>query len=480
MGLTESIDCNNAFNCTNMTITEFVNNVNCYGYFSCFESHILLSLNSTTEADIVCGGAYSCYHSNINLTADESPRIYCNGLFSCASASSIYIDHGTIECYGEQSCSNSTITTDTSESQIICSGYRACYNGIMTHVTTASLLGYSAAQNATFYSGQTDTDLIFKGPSSGDGATVYCNIGHICTIECYNNACNNLTLNNSLGGEFKVTCTDGDSEKSDLCPKGITFDLLEMYNDYNYSVINPNLITMKHFKPTTIDNSITVCDENDTINCQDAQECRNQQSITTTNGSVCCTGYESCRPQSDIFITTNSFESLVSTRCDGQTGCQDLTLINTTNGGDIYFSGYSSGKGIKQVIQSGNKTNVFCLGQGSCQNANSIENVNNVYCVAFASCVSATIESVNNVYIYGSGSDIVNSNGININNVTANIYCKGEKICATSSFKNVSGSIYATGMQSLYRSKLENIDNNVIAFGKQTVSSCSITNVNKV
>ena len=109
----------------------------------------------------------------------QNPHIYCNGLFSCAAVGSMYINEASIECYGEQSCSDSTITTASSGTKIVCAGYCSCCNSNVTYGTTAIMYGYLAV----------DTQLIFKGSSSGSKAIIYCNDGHICNIECSNNQC---------------------------------------------------------------------------------------------------------------------------------------------------------------------------------------------------------------------------------------------------------------------------------------------------
>ena len=111
---------------------------------------------------------------------------------SCSSVSSISAGD-TIECSGTRSCQDSTIT---GAPNIIGYGTRSLANALIS----SGGLGDTVSMN-------------FYGYGSLDGATITCELGDICNINCYGNACANSEL--ICIGVCTLNCDESDC---DNCP----------------------------------------------------------------------------------------------------------------------------------------------------------------------------------------------------------------------------------------------------------------------
>ena len=140
--------------------------------------------------------------------------LYCYGLYSCAFINNISMAGGWVYCNGELSCFGSTIIFPDSDDRLYCYGVRSCAELTLYSYASNYFNGYLSAQNATLYSMSSSSYYYFYDVSSGDGATIVCQSGHVCTVYCFSNACNNLILNCSdcilislsCGGEASGVC----------------------------------------------------------------------------------------------------------------------------------------------------------------------------------------------------------------------------------------------------------------------------------
>ena len=91
--------------------------VQCYGTFACFKSHLIQTTNRTKDSYISCGGLYSC--SNVGLIRNVKGIVFCAAEKSCYSSniqleSLIDYDDVTMYCRGHRSCAESNITNNGS------------------------------------------------------------------------------------------------------------------------------------------------------------------------------------------------------------------------------------------------------------------------------------------------------------------------------------------------------------------------------
>ena len=141
------IECYDIYSCLNQNITETgAAAVECYGLFSCaFE---FTTITSTSNGDIRCDGAYSCFNTSQIIHNDpfeSNAGIYCNGLLSCANVQFIYNNYGYISCQGQQSCYNSILNV-TNSRNVYCDSERACYKSTIISGGYNYVYGYLGAQ----------------------------------------------------------------------------------------------------------------------------------------------------------------------------------------------------------------------------------------------------------------------------------------------------------------------------------------------
>ena len=164
--------CHNVDQCALQSISDTTtrcdSNVECFGYFSCWQA---TKIESTVTASIYCYGAYSCYQSTlIQHTGSSYQTIFCYGLFACAQVESIYNANGSLHCLAELSCAESTVVIDAHDAY--CLGTRSCYRADLTVAGAMHLVGHLAAQDAILRAGDTSVDFHFEGDYAGNGAEV--------------------------------------------------------------------------------------------------------------------------------------------------------------------------------------------------------------------------------------------------------------------------------------------------------------------
>ena len=110
-----------------------------------------------------------------------------------------------------------TYTVNSSLRFVYGYGYRSAQNADITDAQSSSGLGYEAFKDAIIDSGRlTEMDLRMYGDSAGNGATVICRSGAVCSITCLGNACQNLKYRCESGATCNVTpsrCPTDNSKK---------------------------------------------------------------------------------------------------------------------------------------------------------------------------------------------------------------------------------------------------------------------------
>ena len=251
--------CNNAESCANSSVItrNGTDSIDCLGFHSC--GNAVLKVKGTGQ--IRCHGSYSCYNSpSIYATNKSFTGLECYGLQSCANSSYIYIHGGSISAEGEKSLYNSHVYLNNSGT-LNCFGDRSCANSIIYGSGYHSITGHLAAQNSVFISMTSGVIYDFHGASSGDGATIICSNDHSCTINCFGNACNNLTAicDDSTAGCDVSFANCEYAERSNNCPTdGYRLSTL-MYEDQliNYSI--PDINSLNNVSFSNYNNSFRNC-----------------------------------------------------------------------------------------------------------------------------------------------------------------------------------------------------------------------------
>ena len=223
------ISCTTALQCASTNITESSGVVQCYGYRSCDSSRI----NTThSGGDVYCEGAYSCINSDGIFVNDN---LQCLGLMSCSN-STLTNTNNEIYCHGEYSCFNSIIYSygTNSGENFECFGVGSCMESIIYLKNWILFSAMNAGKDSIIHIENNNTVIEFEGAWAGDGATVICDNGYLCHIDCWDNNCNGLTLSEN-GGSFDVTCYY-DVQYSNVCPNG------KNLSSFMYEI--PNLTNM--------------------------------------------------------------------------------------------------------------------------------------------------------------------------------------------------------------------------------------------
>ena len=198
--------------------------------------------------------------------------------------------------------------------------------------------------------------------------TLICNNGDTCNVNCYDNSCNNLTLIEN-GGTIVVTCYY-DAQKSEACPNGKQLSSF-MYNMpmLNDSTLISTISTSNGYS-TSYSNSYSLCNFNNTINCNDYNECNGNYGTTeiinsNVNGSICCSASQACSNVANILLNGTNSNGMSSIRCDAFLSCH-LSTITVLNGGNIYASSIRSCESC--TITATSVSDIFCNGDGACSN----------------------------------------------------------------------------------------------------------------
>ena len=475
--------CPDAFSCASQNISEINSSIECYGSSSCTKAPLI---ESKTQGWIQCYGSFSCYKASIIQHTDTGstsyPRgIFCYGLYSCSMVDYLYQKTGDVYCDGERACYQSNIIIIAGN--FVCYSERGCSDAIITGGSFNFLYGHLAAENTIFNTNSDVATYYFYGTSSGKNSTVICGDGHTCYIECYNNACNELTLrcNNITSNNCTFITDCRYAEKSDICPGGYShsdvllltgniYNMPELYDDYNYS---------HDINITTINNSKMYCNESGVINCDDYLECVSSSMLNSA--PVCCTAIYGCQSAFNISSDIDAVAAItindnVAIRCDGYFSCDDISgIIVAENGGNIYAAGRRAAKG-SGIIQSTIDYDIFCVANEGCH-GKTIRYARNLFCNGRDACQDAVlIELINNVFVYGYDG----AERAIISDIYENVYCGAYEACRDSVIRNIGNDVYGGGYEALYNATIENVTNSLIAFGIDVLYQATVINVTNV
>ena len=433
--------CDSAYQCYGTSRTN--PSIDCAGYHSC-DSASWTQL-STYSSDCSCSGSYSCYQG---LSFYNFGDYYCAGLFSCAYMTYLYSSDGTdVECYGEKSCVESLIYGY----DIYCYGFDSCVGSRIYLRGTLFIYSPMAAKDSLIYSDSNSVNLYFYGGYTGYDTTVVCDNGDICNIYCFDNGCNDLSLA-SVGGVFNITCEIG-SYNSSICPNETSYALTEnsLIKNAEFEWLDVINLYSSFNTPTQEAQFVdTICQNTNTINCDDYNDDECQSTFTNYNGSICCSGKFSCDYISIIThnnISSNNNNNIYNSshRCDGAASCAYSTL-KAINGGNIHSTAHQGA--IYSTIKGTNESNIFCNSYQACYESK-ISNGKNLYCLGYQACFQSNITGMN-----------------------GNAYCNSYRACDGVSLVNVIGNIYAIGQQALRSGSITNVGSSVSGYDFKVKKNC--------
>ena len=454
----QTIYCNYAFECASTSIYRASGFIGCDAYRSCDSSQITTAVNSVS-----CAAGYSCFGTP-SLSTSHYGR--CTALLSCAYGELYLTDGEPALCRGEKSCSQGTIHSNKNNI-IYCDGFGSCKESTIDTIGQTISEGFLSLKNGILESSSTGGIFDFIGAQTGYNATVVCNDGQTCYVNCYDNNCNDLKLIENSGSTIDVTCYY-DARYSEACPDGKVLssfmyeipsmiDIGEMWLEFNF-------VNGSGYDPCNVSVS-------NAIHCDDAGDYNDAQcstELTNINGPICCSGSSSC---ANIDVISNYTNITVlnsvnikntSIRCDGEGACSGSKLI--ANNGNIYSTGSSSASGATITATLG--YDIICTGQDSCSGS-VLSDSKNVYCFAYRACSGTVLSNVaDNVYLYGFEAGRY---GSVIKNIGGGVYCQGYTSCYDASISNVTGDVYVSGYQSFYDGEIQNVQGTLLAFGYQSL-----------
>ena len=500
--LTESISCDEAQSCSRQTITASNEDISCHGYRSCEACPLVDVFGNST---ISCDGSYSCYRiTTISLTHlptnnNAFPAVNCDGFYSCGKTTitsnnrTTTINY-TLNCNAEKSCFQSSIYNSN---YVSCSGDRSCQETNMHRAAEVTLTGHLAGLNTKFYTRRNLTigtnnnysnnnyyKYRFVGGYSGYNATIYCENGAKCFIECFGNGCNNLRVVTSDNSTSETNCTL--AEKSNICLDEYDYDL-----DLVLNILNSNMdidIDSSNFIPNLIDtsmstfeNSFATCMSNvkGAQMCEDYLQCTSRSVDTSdTLSPICCLADSGCSNiptiesvSTDIDLNSISVNDSII-RCDGEESC---TNVEEIVGSDIYITATGAGSSTNSIVPVGDrKFDVFITGQYAAMNVNQIQNVRHLYCMGYMSCFGIDIiEEIRNAFVYSAEGAKMST----MKDVSNNIYCAAKMACYATTVRNVTNSVHVNGYRALAKSLVGQISNRVIAVGYEAMDGSRLTDV---
>jgi len=178
----------------------------------------------------------SCSSANI-----LGSRIECHGVESCKAADAQ--SSGDLDCHGSGACTSGTYKAK----ETYCNGQNSCVDGHfegdaiilrgshsgaganIQNVATIEAFGKRSLENAQI-GGSRGFDVYMYGYEAGDGASISCSSGSVCTLHCHGNACANLAYTCEQGSdcslfngyEDRKDCAEDNSvhvtEDNTVCP----------------------------------------------------------------------------------------------------------------------------------------------------------------------------------------------------------------------------------------------------------------------
>eukprot|EP01084_Bolivina_argentea_P303790 524596_1 len=152
----------------------------CRGHRSCANADMILIMNST----LLCSASRSCEVIG-EIKGGERSNIICSGYRGCYDSK--IITKGDVYCEGSSGCQGGNITTSH---DVICSGYWGCY------------------QANIYISGDSSSSIILSGYGSGKSLSIFCREGAFCFIACRGtDSCSDGTIIECIGAQCEVECS---------------------------------------------------------------------------------------------------------------------------------------------------------------------------------------------------------------------------------------------------------------------------------
>ena len=466
------LQCNLERQCYNTTLTrtsDVWQAISCGGYQSCAFSTI------TEISSLSYYGAASGYKAKALTISSQSLSNSALGYLSNALVDTVS-SGAQAHCGGTLSCLGiSYLELKGTDSYVGCNAARSCahigtINGTQL-VTKMTIKGHSifAFYNSSMYSNGYGVNLTLTSHYSGYGATLYCQNGDDCVVNCEGNSCFNFNFICESGALCTVNCNNSGSIKSEInkydykyeyniCPNGwnSSDDVYDSENDMQFmmelekAVNITNYFIIPYYKELIEENKFLIKSEKCVIECMDygTNDCDhdwNSSSLITggndddeedNSGSICCYARSSCANQANV---TNSYTN-GRILCLAHDSCKnsDLTATNdvvalgddAASFSQIVFGrvmisgGFLGAEG--STIKYGDI--LICEGQSSCRDTN-IVGVKQIYAFGWQSLRYSSISSIKSqsrldIYFigYDSAADVTIDCSEN-NSTVFNVYC---------------------------------------------------------
>ena len=369
---------------------------------------------------IHCYGAMSCAKMRfIQWTEDDSAVLKCWGTLTCFNITSVatrtdnLIAHA-IACRGSSACSHSSFVDPGDASNYMrCNGDSSC--------SFANILGYANVEGggayslymATIDSLDKDLNVQFHGYHSGVGATVYCQAGVTCNIECYGASCTNTTFD--CNDNCNIKYIQPTFNETEFEYGSTQFDLLNERRCNNQ--INGTVFDIANEKLNSVEGIVS-----DSTMLQGMIVFQNI-SFSITQRFHSLKAYQSCAFTHIEQNKNVSNESLVISAHNGALGMSNPDVIIAHS--PIYCSSDTA----CFIDMHANGNDVYCSGFGSCQGH--IYGPRDVICSAYSSCWDSTIESDgHDMTIYGLAQNALLFASISCHiGDTCTIICNGFNAC---------------------------------------------------
>eukprot|EP01084_Bolivina_argentea_P037878 70046_1 len=199
----DHIECGGYGSCQSITDTITARNVYCEGTISCSESDI------KSGVTVNCNANKACFNSKIQ----SKDGIFCNGINSCANTQ-LQSKMGQITCNGKAACRNSRIDTQ----DIKAYGQFGAAFSVLT-ADKIHAMGYYSLLYANIDSlNRNKITVKMYGSVAGYGATMLCQQGSICTLDCKGTGCLHMELICFEGSDCNVLPADCISVQDVDCP----------------------------------------------------------------------------------------------------------------------------------------------------------------------------------------------------------------------------------------------------------------------
>ena len=527
---TSCTNCLNSYSCalTALNVTQALEPIFCAGYKSCISSP---GIENNREGAISCLGSYSCANSTFIKT--NGRIINCKALKSCCNVNigGLYMDRNKTRdsymyCTGTQSCVNTkTFINITHKFTMLCSGELSCVNSHF-HIISGNpahiyLNGYLSAYNTTFKISNNNTVVNLGGHNSGYQATIICDAGKTCSINCDSTGCNNLTWlcsdktqENQGSCIFNIDCSesistgltgpcpdgnDGVSNVVGIVDSNVVKDIGVVYSNVNISEIAQSL---QEYEIESDDIYVNG------TRCDDYEECENEINneyieLESNSGSAITATPINCRGMESCFFTNITFNldlavilnsdsdnyDISFITCDGLKSCSfvpSFIVLNISNSDPDYYN-YSDSYLSDDDFSEINYTARFVLAgenpfDQSEQQAGVIlgtrdfhfKNSTYYYYYDDYNLTQTNYKVAVNIDIYCTATDACHNQIIT--NVRK-IYCTGGNSCRISRISNVKDSIWVYGLHGLYESEINYVGNNIYLLTNDACRNCNVSNI---